>query len=133
MQAMLHGIPVIASNAGGLVEAKMGTAYIVPVHGIERYEPVFDEHGLPRPIVPPQKIEPWADAFDALLGDRELYKQVSASSRQAALRFVNGLDAGRMAEYLEALARGESVAEPLSLVSLSPAKRALLLQRMRKG
>jgi Glycosyl transferases group 1/Glycosyltransferase Family 4 len=133
MEAMLHGIPAIASNAGGLVEAKMGTPFIVPVEAIQRYEPVFDEHGLPKPVIPPPHIEPWAEALRAVLTDRELYQQVSAASRQAALHFVTGLDAGRMAEYLASLARGEAVAEPPSLAGLSPAKRALLLQKIRKG
>ena len=32
MEAMLHGIPVIASDAGGLVEAKHGTAYVITAH-----------------------------------------------------------------------------------------------------
>ena len=50
MEAMLRGIPVIASDSGGLVEAKMGTGFVIPVPPIERYEPVFDERGMPRPV-----------------------------------------------------------------------------------
>ena len=49
MEAMLRGIPVIASDSGGLAEAKLGTRFVVPVRPIERFEPVFDEHGLPSP------------------------------------------------------------------------------------
>jgi glycosyltransferase involved in cell wall biosynthesis len=131
MEAMLHGIPVISSDTGGLVEAKMGTPFVVPVRGIERYEPVFDEHALPMPVIDRQDMEPWVSALRCLLTDRSLYERVSAASRRAALRFVEGLKAGRMLEYLESLRPGEAVPERVSLASLSPEKRALLLQKMR--
>lgn len=131
MEAMLHGIPVISSDAGGLVEAKMGTPFVAPVPAIERYEPVFDEHSLPKPVIGPVDLEPWIEAVDALLADRALYEQVSAASREAALRFVGGLDAGRMREYLESLTPGEAAPARPSLADLSPEKRALLLQKIR--
>jgi glycosyltransferase involved in cell wall biosynthesis len=131
MEAMLHGIPVIASDAGGLVEAKMGTPFVAPVPAIERYEPVFDEHSLPKPVIQPADLEPWTRALHALVTDRALYEQVSAASREAALRFVGSLDAGRMSAYLQSLAPGPAVPEPVSTAGLSPQKRALLLQKIR--
>ena len=131
MEAMLHGIPVISSDTGGLVEAKMGTPFVLPVRAIERYEPVFDEHALPKPVIAPQNLEPWVEALRALLADRALYRQVSEVSREAAARFVEGLDAGRMLEYLQALTPGEAVPQPLSLANLSPEKRALFLRKIR--
>jgi hypothetical protein len=130
MEAMLHGIPVIASDAGGLVEAKMGTPFVAPVRPIERYEPVFDEHALPKPVIEPADLEPWTKALHALVTDCALYEQVSAASREAALRFVGSLDAGRMQAYLQSLAPGQAVPEPVSAASLSPQKRALLLQKI---
>ena len=39
---MLRGIPVVASDAGGLVEAKLGTDFVIPVRSIEHYEAMFD-------------------------------------------------------------------------------------------
>src|ERR1039457_7245538 len=120
MEAMLHGIPVISSDAGGLVEAKMGTPFVVHAPAIERYAPVFDEHSLP-----------WEDALRALLTDRALYERVSAASREAALRFAGSLDAGRMQAFLQSLKPGEAVRERPSLANLSPQKRTLLLQMAR--
>ena len=98
MEAMLHGIPVIASDAGGLVEAKMGTPFVAHVPAIERYEPVFDEHAMPKPVLDPVDLKPWAEALQMLLTDRGAYERVSAASREAALQFTAQLDAGRMTE-----------------------------------
>src|ERR1017187_4321724 len=66
METMLRGIPVVASDAGGLVEAKQGTGYVIPVNTIERYEPVFDEHAMPRPVVRPNDAAPWVAALREL-------------------------------------------------------------------
>ena len=132
MEAMLHGIPVISSDAGGLVEAKMGTPFVVHAPAIERYAPVFDEHSLPKPVIGPVDLRPWEDALRALLTDRALYERVSAASREAALRFAGSLDAGRMQAFLQSLKPGEAVRERPSLANLSPQKRTLLL-RMARG
>jgi hypothetical protein len=131
MEAMLHGIPVISSDAGGLVEAKMGTPFVAHAPAIERYAPVFDDHSLPQPVIGPVDLRSWEDALRALLTDRALYERVSATSREAALRFAGGLDAGRMPRFLESLQPGEAVRERPSLAHLSPQKRTLLLKRAR--
>jgi hypothetical protein len=131
MEAMLHGIPVISSDAGGLVEAKMGTPFVVHAPAIERYLPVFDEHSLPKPVTGPVDLSPWEDALRALLTDRALYRRVSAASWEAALRFTGSLDAARMPEFLGSLQPGEAMRERPSLANLSAEKRALLLQMAR--
>jgi hypothetical protein len=131
MEGMLHGIPVIASDAGGLVEAKMGTPFVAHAPAIERYAPVFDEHSLPQPVIGPVDLRPWEEALRALTTDGALYQRVSAASREAALGFAGSLDAGRMPEFLESLKPGERVRERPSLANLSGEKRTLLLQMAR--
>jgi glycosyltransferase involved in cell wall biosynthesis len=133
MESMLRGIPVIASDSGGLVEAKHGTGYVIPVHTIERYEPVFDEHAMPRPVIRENDAAPWVAALGELLGDGRAYQRESQASRAAAERFVTGLDVGALERYLETLApRAASSAAQATIESLSPEKRALLLERLRK-
>ena len=134
MENMLRGIPVVASDSGGLKEAKSGTGYVIPVRTVERYQPVFDEHGMPKPVVHESDPAPWLAAIRELTGDRAAYERESTASREAALRFLAGLDAGEMEQYLEALkprAPG-SVASHSTVESLSPERRALLRDLLRK-
>lgn len=90
IEALLRGIPVLASEVGGLREAKLGTNYVLPVRPIEGFAPRVDENQLPVGIVPEQDIEPWREALVALL-DADRYKRESEHSRTAATRFAGGL------------------------------------------
>ena len=132
VESMLRGVPVVASNAGGLVEAKLGTEFVIPVRPIERYEAIFDDQGLPRAVLPEQQLAPWIAALEALLSDRDLYERASAAAREAATQFVTTLRPSRLEEFLLGLAPGRPVTErDDSLTQLSPEKRALLLKRLR--
>ena len=132
VEAMLRSIPVLASDAGGLVEAKLATRFVIPVRAIERYEATFDDQGLPQPVLPAQDIAPWTAAVHSLTSDRALYQRASESSRQAALQFVAGLWPRRLEQFLEALPPGETVASASRAVeNLSAERRALLLERLR--
>lgn len=110
MEAMLRGLPVISSDSGGLIEAKRGTGFVIPVKPVTSYEPVFDENHMPKPVVAAQNIEPWAEALNTLLSDREAYENEAARSRQAALNFVTGLHAGDFEKLLNELAAKPSPA-----------------------
>jgi glycosyltransferase involved in cell wall biosynthesis len=136
MEAMLRGVPVISSDSGGLIEAKRGTGYVIPVHGIERFQPAFDEHGMPKPVIPENDSAPWVAAISELLSNREAYRRESEASLKAASRFVGKLDAGALERYLRSLRPGpahpEEPAEGARIESLTPEKRALLLRRLRQ-
>lgn len=83
VEAMLRGIPVIASRLGGLVEAKLDVPYLIPV------KPVSIEEG--NFIDAEQDLEPWLEAIRALVTDRTAYEMLADESRTAAARFVSGL------------------------------------------
>ena len=99
MESMLRGIPVVASDSGGLQEAKCGTGYVIQVCTIECYLPVFDEHAMPKPVVPDNDATPWVTAIEELLTDADTYRRESEASRTVAERFVSGLDAGDLERF----------------------------------
>ena len=102
VDAMLRGIPVLASNVGGLPEAKLGVDYVLPVNMIERYE--MDAKKQIQPVVPAQDVSAWVETLNRVLTDRAEYERVSLASREAALSFVGALGAVHFERYLEGLA-----------------------------
>jgi len=50
VEAMLHGIPVVSSGPEAR-RSQDGYAVLDSTPSIERYEPVFDERGMPRPVL----------------------------------------------------------------------------------
>jgi hypothetical protein len=101
VEAMLRGVPVLASDAGGLPEAKLGVDYILPVRQIEQYNTSrLNDINMPMPIVPPQDLSPWREALAGLLADRARYEALSRQSRQTALEFVSSLSAAPFEELL---------------------------------
>jgi hypothetical protein len=90
-EAMLRGIPVLASDRGGIPEAKHGVPYVLPV---TPYAGAADYGDAP----PPQDVEPWLTALRRLLDDREHFIEISNASRTAARRFVAEQDARSLAD-----------------------------------
>jgi glycosyltransferase involved in cell wall biosynthesis len=153
LEAMLRGIPVMASDAGGNAEAKLDTDFLLPVRLIEGFEEQLDGNMLPVPRIPGQDIGPWLDALRRLLSDREFYDQLSFVTRETALKFVANTDVDALEKYLLQLnvkpqidegpvARTKgfdlpNISPPVgavheSLADLTPQQQALLTLRLRK-
>jgi glycosyltransferase involved in cell wall biosynthesis len=135
MEALLRGVPVIASDSGGLREAKAGTHYVIPTRVVDKYEPVYDDRNMPRPVLPPQSVEPWIIAIHELTKSRESYDDGVRRGRESALRFVESIDRFALETLLQSLPAPPQLPngkiKPI-LSQLSDVKRELLLKRLRE-
>jgi glycosyltransferase involved in cell wall biosynthesis len=138
VEAMARGIPVLASDLGGLREAKLGVDYLLPVKQLRYEERAKLEYVE---VVPEQDVAPWQDALTELLSDRTRYEQLAVDSCTVALEFIESLGIGPFEEYLKNLVPSaatqrseEEIAKArklkAQLKTLSPEKRALLALRL---
>jgi surfactin synthase thioesterase subunit len=135
VEAMLRGVPVMASDVGGLPEAMMGVPYLLPVNPIARYQPRLDEQMVPVAEVPPQETGPWREALGRLLADRAHWEEISRASRAAAVEYAAGIGVGPIERFLEEVLRRPKrvgqVGNPAHKEDLSPERRRLLALRLR--
>jgi len=128
VEAMLRGVPVMASDVGGLKEAKLGVPYLLPVNPITEYESALDENMVPVAAVPEQDIGPWMAALDRLTRDPVHWEDIATQSRAAALGYASTLTVEPFEKFLLQLL--DRPRRPHSLPpQLSEDKRKLLALR----
>jgi surfactin synthase thioesterase subunit/glycosyltransferase involved in cell wall biosynthesis len=132
VEAMLRGVPAIASDVGGLKEAKLGVPYLLPVNPITKYESALDENMVPVAEVPEQDVAPWLAALNRLTTDASHWEEIAAQSRAAALRYTSTLTVEPFEKFLLQLLDRPKRPAP-SQPQLSEDKRKLLSLRLKRA
>lgn len=101
-EAQLRGIPVIASNAGGLPEAKIGIPYCIPVN-----EVTGARHPNGDYIVPDQDIAPWEQALEKVMTDSAAYQQLATLTATKAGEWMRAADPRAHEKWLLSMMEGE--------------------------
>ncbi|TPX58016.1 hypothetical protein PhCBS80983_g03431 [Powellomyces hirtus] len=105
VEALLRGIPVISSDAGGLPEAHLGVPWVLPVTPVSEKETepeLVDKFGEWK--LPENDPEPWVLTLHSALWDQALYEQVRVQGRSAALAYLAGLDTEKYERWFADLA-----------------------------
>jgi glycosyltransferase involved in cell wall biosynthesis len=100
LESLVHGVPVLASDIGGIREAMLGLDYVLPVRPILRYERMRDARMVPTAVVPEQDVRPWSDALQRLLVDDAHYEALAELSHARASAYLASFDIGPFESFL---------------------------------
>jgi surfactin synthase thioesterase subunit/glycosyltransferase involved in cell wall biosynthesis len=132
-EAMSRGVPVMASDVGGLHEAKLGVPYLIRVNPITKYLPSVDASMVPVAEVPPQDATPWHRVLERLTTDREHWEELAAASRKAALEYAENLSVLPFEAFLLKLTTQPKKQPPAApKPGLSDEKKRLLALRLKQ-
>lgn len=134
VDAMLRGIPVLASDYGGLKEAKLGTDFSIPITPIQGFTGELDENSLPQAILPKQDLTPWTAAIQELCFDKESYeKQVEVAYRKSH-DFISNLSIDKLENWMHENIPGaaKSSTNKIDIKNLTPEQKKKLLLELKK-
>ncbi|MDX2269072.1 MAG: glycosyltransferase [Bryobacter sp.] len=136
LESLSRGVPVLASDVGGLREAMCGMDYVLPVEQITQYKDRVSDQMAPEAIVPEQDLTPWREALDRLITAPTHWEDISREGRRRALAYIESLSA-RPLEFIfdRTLAVGKRAFQRQEAKgkSLSPERRRLLNLRIRRS
>ena len=129
---MLRGVPVIASDVGGLKEAKLGVPYLCRSIPSRNMNPPWMKTWCPSRRFRSRDIAPWFAALNKLTTDASHWEEIAAQSRAAALHYTRTLTVEPFEKFLLQLLDRPKRPAP-SQPQLSSDKRKLLTLRLKSA
>ncbi|MBM3762913.1 MAG: glycosyltransferase [Acidobacteria bacterium] len=130
VESLSRGVPVLASDVGGLSEAMCGVEHVLPVNPILNYESKVSDQMVPEAIVPPQNLEPWVAALRGLVESEANWRDLSARGRAAAIAYLESLSVKPLERIVRRAIASRKPRKQSRGESLSPVKRKLLALRL---
>lgn len=130
VESLSRGVPVLASDVGGLREAMCGVDHVLPVNPIVRYESKVSDQMVPEADVPPQDLGPWVATLRHLLADRATWQALSDTGRAAAVAYLESLSVKPLERVIRKSLAARRHRKAISIEYLSPVKRRLLALRL---
>ena len=132
VESLSRGVPVLASDVGGLREAMCNVEHVLPVNPIVRYQSRLSDQMVPEAVVPPQDLTPWLSALTSLTGSESTWQDLSRRGREAALAYLQNLSVAPLEQILRRTLAHKRHRSQTGAVALSPTKRKLLALRIAK-
>lgn len=129
-ESLARGVPVLASNTGGLPEAMRGAPYVLPVAEIRHYQSRLSEQMAPVAEVPAQDAGPWMAALGEVLSSPARWEEVSRMGLAAARDYAQTATVEAFEQVLRQVLRQPKPALAPAAPALSPVKRRLLARRL---
>lgn len=104
IEAMLHGIPVLGGDLGGVPAAMLGMEFVLPVRPLERVHVSAGRKSVARWLIPPQDVAPWSRALRAIRGPGGRHADLSQHGSSAARSYVTSLSWAPVLDRLAELA-----------------------------
>ncbi len=99
VEAMINGIPVLASDRGSLPEVIGEAGFLIPIP--DRYTP------RSRIVPTAEEVEPWISRITQLWDDEDFYNETSRRCRQAAEAYREDIVADQYAAFFRQVANCE--------------------------
>ena len=100
VEAMINGIPVLASDRGSLPEVIGEAGFLIPIP--DRYTP------RSRMVPTADEVQPWIARIIELWDDKDYYNEISRRCRQAAEAYREDIVADQYAAFFRQVANRQS-------------------------
>eukprot|EP01023_Acetabularia_acetabulum_P010529 TRINITY_DN14790_c0_g1_i1.p2 TRINITY_DN14790_c0_g1~~TRINITY_DN14790_c0_g1_i1.p2 ORF type:complete len:180 (-),score=19.45 TRINITY_DN14790_c0_g1_i1:148-687(-) len=101
VEGMLRGVPVVVSNVGGLPEAALSAAIVLPLVSVKLNNNDWQQRQFP--LQSEEILNAWKSAIVELISNKERFQDQSENQKLSALKFCSSRhqELGRFLDWLK--------------------------------